>query len=74
MPTTHSKMINQTAFPIGEKFNIEELITHLQHKINTGYTTKGGNSYKDWKMTVDMKFSEDGEYEGTRIHLKKKEQ
>ena len=74
MPNAHSKMMNQTTFPIGEKFNLEEVIAHLQHKIDTGYTTKGGNSYKDWKMTVDMKFTEDGEYKGTSIQLKKKEQ
>jgi hypothetical protein len=67
-------MMNQTSFPIGEKFNIEEVIAHLQHKIDTGYTTKGGNSYKDWKLNVITHFTEDGIFKGTTVQLKKKEQ
>ena len=73
MTNGQSKMTNKTkfAFPVGETFNIEETIKYLQHKIDTNYTTPAGNCWGDYKMTVDMKFTEDGVYKGTGIRLVK---
>ena len=49
MTNGQSKMTNKTkiAFPVGEKFDIEEVIKHIQHKIDTNYTTPAGNCWGD---------------------------
>jgi hypothetical protein len=51
----------------------ESVIQHLQRKIENCDKTKNGNSYGDYRMEVNIKFSNDGEYEGTQIRLIKKD-
>ena len=57
---------------VGEKINVENLIRLLNHRIETGYTTKNGSCYSDYRLEVKQNYDEDGKYKGSTVRLIKK--
>jgi len=61
-------------YPIGEKFDVEKLIQIYNYRIETGYTTKNGTKWSDYKLEVNQNYDENGKFKGSSISLIKKEQ